>query len=143
MAPQAAPGSDENADLTPEQNHEIVCAVIAIRPEWQTPGIEAQLRQVAHLPYADVRGAFEAAAADRSVYTPMHLATAAQERVAAVVGKEAAAERRERLQADWRREHHEDVENRARIEDRPGHLARLRKAREDAIRAAQDKRTGS
>lgn len=122
--PQAAPGSE--GELTEEQAHEITCAVIAIRPEWQTPGIRAQLRQVAHLPYDDVRSAFEEAAADRTVYTPMHLATAAQDRMVTVAGKEAAAQRRERDAESWREQVHEDAVNRARPEVRAQKIAEAR-----------------
>lgn len=122
VVPQAAPGGEMSA----EDLREIVCAVISIRPEWQTPGIQAQLRQVAHLPYAEVRQAFEEAAGDRSIYTPMHLATAAQARMAAQVERERAVGHRERAAEDWRREVHKDVTNRARPESRAEYLARLK-----------------
>lgn len=123
VAPQAAPGGEM---ITPEEAHDILCAVVAVRPEWHTPGIVAQIRIVSHLPAASVKAAFVEAAHDRSVYTPMHLASAASDRSIRVDLKEAAEDRRERQAEDWRREVHDDVENRARPESRAEHLVRLK-----------------
>lgn len=125
-------GRDDGEVLGEEQRHEIVCAVIGLRPEWHTPGIEAQLRQVEHLPYEMVMAGFTAAAADRDVHTPMHLATAAQDIAAKVSRVAADHERRDRSSEEWRRELHESVENRARPESRSQHVARLKREAADA-----------
>ena len=139
-AEESATDDDEDkGQMSPDQIHEIVAAVIAIRPEWQPPGIQAQLRQVMHLPYAEVRRAFEDAAANRSIYTPMHLASAAQDRMVTQEHRERAQEHRERQAEDWRREVHADVANRARPESRAEHVARLKAEAQAARVRAQGK----
>lgn len=104
----------------------MLCAVIAVRPEWHTPGIEAQIRKVQHLPYAQVRGAFVAAAEDRSVYSPIRLASAALEIAVDEAAKEAAAVRREHNNQALRAEINEDVKRRAAPETRKARVAEAR-----------------
>lgn len=122
--------------MNPDQFAELVDAVTALRPEWQAPGIRAQVAQVAHLPYELVREAFLESAGDRKFYTPMHLASAANDRVVQVERKAAKDEERERDQDDWRRQVHEDVSNRADPVTRARYLADLK-------RVAQEKRSAS
>lgn len=131
--------ADDDARTTgmnPDQFSELVGAVTALRPEWQAPGVRAQVAQVAHLPYELVREAFLESAGDRKFYTPMHLATAALDRAAQVERKAAKDEERERDQDDWRRQVHEDVSNRADPVTRARYLADLK-------RVAQEKRSAS
>jgi hypothetical protein len=124
-SPSVTRGSDDDG-WTAEQKHEVLCAVIAIRPEWHTPGIEAQLRQVTHLPYAQVRDAFVAAAEDRSVYSPIRLASAAMEIAVDEAAKEASAARRERNNQALRAEIAEDRRHRADPETRKARAAEAR-----------------
>lgn len=123
MAPQAAPGSDE---LTLGQMQEICDAVQEVRGDWYAPGIMAELRKVAHLSFSAVMPAMVEAAANRAMATPGHLADAARTYAVLRMTVEHEAEARERGREDWRREVHEDVENRARPESRAEHLARLK-----------------
>lgn len=122
-------GADTATDddgWTDEEWNNVLCAVIAVRPEWHTPGIEAQIRKVQHLPYAQVRGAFVAAAEDRSVYSPIRLASAALEIAVDEAAKEAAAVRREHNNQALRAEINEDVKRRAAPETRKARVAEAR-----------------
>lgn len=123
VAPQAAPGGDE---LTLGQMQEICDAVQEVRGDWYAPGIMAELRKVAHLPFAAVMPAVVEASANRAMTTPGHLADAARTYAVSRMTVEHEAEVRERGREDWRREVHDDVENRARPESRAEHLARLK-----------------
>lgn len=111
---------------TYEQRRDTVQAVMDVRPEWQAPGIEAQLRQVVHLPYEQVRDAFVAAAEDRSVYSPIRLASAAVEIAVDEAAKEAAAARREHNNQALRAEIAKDHRHRAAPETRKARAAEAR-----------------
>lgn len=124
-SPSVTRGSDDDG-WTAEQKHEVLCAVIAIRPEWHTPGVQAQIRQVEHLPYEQVRGAFVAASEDRSVYSPIRLASAAMEIATNEAAKEDAAARREHNNQALRAEINEDVKRRAAPETRKARVAEAR-----------------
>lgn len=123
VVPQAAPGGE---DLTLGQMQEICDAVQEVRGDWHAPGIMAELRKVAHLPFPAVMPAMVEAAANRAMVKPSHLAAAVQAYAINRMTVEHEAEVRDRGREDWRREVHEDVENRARPESRAEHLARLK-----------------
>lgn len=142
-----ATGEAKPGVLSEAERHEIACAVIGVRPEWHTPGIMAQLRLVERLPADTVRAAFVAAANDRSVYTPMHLATAAFDQVVRESQREAAGERKERQAEEWRRQVHDDAENRSKPETRAQMIQRLKDEKAHALaakrHAAQGKPAGA
>lgn len=123
VVPQAAPGGD---DLTLGQMQEICDAVQEVRGDWHAPGIMAELRKVAHLPFPAVMPAMVEAAANRAMVKPAHLAAAVQAYAVSRMTVEHGAEVRDRGREDWRREVHDDVENRARPESRAEHLERLK-----------------
>jgi hypothetical protein len=128
---------EEPLVTTPGAGREIVARVIHIRPEWQAPGVVAQLRQVEHLPFETVMTAFVAAAQDRSVRTPINLATAAEDLAAQAGRKAAKDEERARGQEEWRRQVHEDAENRADKAARQRHIADLKRIAEEKRTARQ------
>jgi hypothetical protein len=109
--------------------------VIAIRPEWHTPGIMAQIRQVEHLPVDEVREAFVAAAGDRSVYSPIRLASAAMEYAVEQAAKDAAARRRQHDNQALREEINRDVMHRAAPATRAAKAAEARERLRAAKRA--------
>lgn len=117
--------------LTEGGSAEIVARVTQVRPEWQMPGIMAQLRQVEHLPFEIVVDAFVEAARDRSIRTPINLATAAEDLAARAERKAAKDEERERDQEGWRRQLHEDVSNRADPAARARHIAEAKRAMQE------------
>lgn len=125
--------TDDDGELSKEQALDICGRVVEVRPEWQMPGIMAQLRQVAHLPYATVLAGFTEAARDRGLHTPMHLASRVQEVAAREESARSAAERRVREQEELHREIEEAKQRRATGEDRLRGIAAAR----DAYHAAK------
>lgn len=140
-------GATAGETITPAQADTIANAVVAVRPEWHTPGVHAQLRQVLHLPYDDVREGFLAAASDRRIDKPFLLAEAAQQHLTARVDRQAAGERRERQAEEWRQQVHDDAENRSKPETRAQMIQRLKDEKAHALaakrQAAQEKPTGA
>jgi len=125
-SPKETRESADDGELSDDEQRAIALAVIGVRPEWHTPGIMAQIKQVAHLPADVVMPAFVEAAGNRTLYHPMHLASRALEIAHAAEARKRADGSREQSAEEWRREVHDDVENRARPESRAEHLARLK-----------------
>lgn len=104
----------------------VIEAVQAERPEWHAPGIAAQLRQVLHLPYAQVRPAFVEAAQDHRIHSPIRLAAAALTIAERENTKAAESVRREGKIQALREEIAEDRRHRADPETRKARAAEAR-----------------
>lgn len=118
------------------QSAEAICMMVReIRPEWQKPGIMAQIRQVSHLPVGQVADGFMAGARDRSVRTPMHLASCAEEQAMNSAAKAAAAARRDGAVQAIRAEIAQDRKNRAAPDTRAAKAAEARERLRAAKRA--------
>lgn len=128
--------------ITAEQAHSILCAVISIRPEWGARGIEKQLEQVEHLPYETILAGFREGAADRQARSPMFLADAARALATKETHRRGEAERKERQAEEWRRQVHDDAENRSKPETRAQMIQRLKDEKAHALAAKRQATQG-